>query len=71
MKKWLWLLSIFQLCIGVAAVAAYIVIAHSDEPLGKWTVTLVLAIAFIALGIMGIVDRVKEKKRGGRSGVDR
>lgn len=68
MKKWLWLSSIFQLCIGVAAVVAYVVIAHSDEPLGKWTVTLVLAIAFIALGIMGIVDWVKGKKRGGSSG---
>lgn len=64
MKKWYLLSSIFQLCIGVAAVAAYIILAFNDEPLGKWTVTLVLAIAFIVLGAIGVADWVKEKKRG-------
>ena len=71
MKKWRLLASIFQLCIGVAAVAAYIVIAFHDELLGKWTVTLVLAIAFIGLGIIGIADWVKEKKTGGNAEVSK
>ena len=62
MKKWRLLSSIFQLCIGVAAVAAYIVIAFNGEPLGKWTVTLVLAIAYVVLGAIGIVDWLKQKK---------
>ena len=56
MKKWRLLSSIFQLCIGMAAVAAYIVIALNHEPIGKWTVTLVLAIAYIVLGTIGIAD---------------
>lgn len=71
MKKWCLLSSIFQLCVGAAAVAAYIVIALNGEPLGKWTVTLILAIAFIALGAIGIADWVKEKKRSENSDAGR
>lgn len=65
MKKWNLLSSVIQLCIGMAAVAAYIVLALNDEPLGKWTVTLILAIAFVVLGTIGIADWVKERNKGG------
>jgi len=54
--------AIMQLCIGIAAIAAYIVIAVGGEPFGKWTVTLILALTFIALGAMGIKDWVKENR---------
>ena len=63
MKRWPLIAAIMQLCIGTAAVAAYIVIAIGGEPLGKWTVTLILAIAVIVLGATGIADWVKEKRR--------
>ena len=63
MKKWPLIAAIMQLCIGIAAVAAYIIVAVGGEPLGKWTVTLILAIAFIVLGAIGITDWVKEKRR--------
>lgn len=63
MKKWPLIAAIIQLCVGIAAVAAYIVIAVCGEPLGKWTVTLILALVFIVLGIMGIADWAKEKRR--------
>lgn len=63
MRKWPLISSFIQLCIGIAAVAAYIVIAIGGEPLGKWTVTLFLAIAFLVLGAMGIADWTKEKRR--------
>ena len=63
MKKWPLIAAIMQLCIGIAAVAAYIVIAVHGEPLGKWTVILILAIAFIVLGVIGITDWIKEKRR--------
>ena len=56
MKKWSLVAAIFQMCVGIAAVAAYIVLAVNGELLGKWTVTLLLAIAFVVLGIKGIVD---------------
>lgn len=60
MKKWQLIASVIQLCVGIAGVAAYVVIAVSGESLGKWTVTLILAIAFIILGAMGIANRAKQ-----------
>ena len=53
--------SIFQIVVGIAAIIAYIVIAASGEPLGKWTVTLLLAIAFVVIGVIGIIDWNKSK----------
>ena len=61
MKKWPLVSSVFQLVVGIAAVAAYVVLAQSGEPVGKWTVTLLLAAAYIVLGIIGIIDWRKEK----------
>ena len=49
--------------IGVAAIIAYVVIAAAGEPLGRWTVTLILAIAFVIIGIVGIVDWKKGNKK--------
>ena len=62
MRKWHLLSSIFQIVVGVAAIIAYVVIAASGEPLAKWTVTLLLAIAFIVIGTIGIVDWKKCSK---------
>lgn len=62
MKKWPLISSVIQLCIGLASVAAYIIIGVNGEPLGKWTVTLLLALAFVTLGAIGIGDWVKENK---------
>lgn len=62
MKKWNLFSSVFQLIIGVLAIVAYVFVAASGEPLGKWTVTLVLAIAFAVLGVIGIVDWKKSNK---------
>ena len=63
MKRWPLVAAFMQLCIGIVAVAGYIVIAVGGEPLGKWTVTLILAIAFIVFGAIGITDWVKAKRR--------
>ncbi len=56
MSKWRLFSSIFQIAVGIAAIIAYIVIAASGEPLGKWTVTLLLAIAFVVIGAIGNSD---------------
>lgn len=61
MSKWRLFSSIFQIVVGIAAIIAYIVIAASGEPLGKWTVTLLLAIAFVVIGVIGIIDWNKSK----------
>lgn len=62
MRKWYLFSSIFQVIIGIAAIIAYIVIAVSGEPLGKWTVTLILAIAFVIIGVVGIAEWRKANK---------
>ena len=62
MKKWPLIAAIMQLLIGIAAVAAYVVVAVGGEPLGKWTITLLLAIGFVIMGIPGVIDWKKERK---------
>ena len=61
MNKWRLFSSIFQIVVGIAAVIAYAVITAFGEPLGRWTITLLLAIAFIVIGVVGIVDWKKSK----------
>ena len=63
MSKWRLFSSIFQITVGIAAIIAYIVIAASGEPLGKWTVTLLLAIAFVVIGVIGIADWKKSNRK--------
>lgn len=60
---WTLLASIVQLVFGLAAVVSYFIIASFGEDMLKWTVTLVLAIGFIVIGVIGIVDWVKAKKQ--------
>ena len=63
MKKWNLFASIFQITVGTAAIIAYVLIAASGEALGKWTVTLLLAIAFVIMGMIGVIDVIKSNKR--------
>ena len=62
MKKWSLFVAIFQIVVGIAAIVAYVVVAASGEPLGKWTITLMLAIAFVVMGVIGAIDYVKSNK---------
>ncbi len=63
MKIWYLFSAIFQIVIGIAAIVAYIFIAVSGEPLGRWTITLILAIAFVVMGIIGILDYTKTNSK--------
>ena len=54
-------MAIFQIVVGIATIVAYVIIAASGEALGKWTVTLLLAIAFVVIGVIGIIDWNKSK----------
>ena len=63
MKKLNLFAVIFQIVVGIAAIIAYIVIAASGEPLGKWTITLLLAIAFVVMGAINTIDYVKSNKK--------
>ena len=61
MRWWNLFAAIFQIVVGIAAIIAYVIIAASGEALGKWTVTLLLAIAFVVIGVIGIIDWNKSK----------
>ena len=63
MKKWNLFAALFQIIVGIAAIVAYIIIAVSDEPIGKWTVTLILAIAFVVMGIISFIDYLKSNRK--------
>jgi uncharacterized membrane protein HdeD (DUF308 family) len=54
--------SIFQAVVGLAAIVSYILLAAGNEPVGKWTVTLILAIVFLIMGATGIVSHIRRKK---------
>ena len=54
--------SIFQAVVGLAAIVSYILLAAGNKPVGKWTVTLILAIVFLIMGTTGIVSHIRRKK---------
>ena len=61
-NAWKLIASIVQLVVGIAAIISHIIIAINGEAMLKWTVTLILAIGFVIIGIIGIVDWIKAKK---------
>lgn len=59
-KKWELFASIFQLLVGVAAIASFAVLATGGEDMTRWIITLVLAVGYLVMGIVGIVDWIKK-----------
>ena len=55
-SKWQLFSSIFQLIVGILAVISFVMIGFDGEDMAKWIVTLILAIAFVVMGIIGIID---------------
>ena len=60
-SKWNLISSIIQLVFGVLAIIAFIILAIKGEFITKWVITLLLAIAFVIIGIIGIVDYKSQK----------
>jgi hypothetical protein len=60
-SKWQLFASIFQLIVGLAAVTSFVILAFGGENMTRWIVTLVLSIAFVVLGIIGIIDYKSNK----------
>ena len=60
-SKWNLIASIFQLVIGILAIAAFVVAAVNGENMIKWIITLILAIAVAVLGVIGIIDYKSNK----------
>jgi hypothetical protein len=55
-SKWKLIAAIFQLVVGLVAVLSFIVLAANGENMTRWVVTFILSIAFVVLGIIGIID---------------
>ncbi len=60
-SKWNLISSIVQLVIGILAIVAFVVLSVSGENMIKWIITLLLAIAFVIVGAIGIIDYKKQK----------
>lgn len=62
-SKWQLFASIFQLLIGAMAIIAFLVVGFAffevdfiGESVTRWIISLILAVAFVVLGILGIID---------------
>ncbi len=55
------ILSIFQLVVGILAIVAFAIVGSGEENMTKWIITLLLAIAYVVLGIIGIIDYRSKK----------
>ena len=60
-SKWQLFASIFQLIVGVVAIVAFAIVGFGGESVAKWIVTLLLSIAFVVLGVVGIVDYTSKR----------
>ena len=61
MSKWQIASSLVQMIIGFLGVVAYIILLVSKEPMLKWTVTLILSIAYFIIGLVNFLQIIKRK----------
>ena len=61
-SKWDLISSIIQLVFGALAIITFIILAINGEIMTKWIITLLLAIAFVVIGIIGIIDYKSKNK---------
>lgn len=54
------IIPVVQLVFGLAAIAAFFLLRSSGGDMSRWVITLLLAIAFAALGLRGIIDHFKK-----------
>ena len=61
MKSKLYLISsIFQVLVGLIAIIFLIILAINGEVITKWIITSLLAIAYVVIGTIGIIDNIKK-----------
>ena len=59
--KWPLIASLIQLIIGLVSVLTILFLDLFDENITRWIITLFLALLFVILGIVGIIDNKKSK----------
>jgi uncharacterized membrane protein HdeD (DUF308 family) len=60
-NKWGLVSAIIQLVIGTLVILSFFVLWASGEDMTRWIVTLILSIAFVVLGVIGIIDYTSRK----------
>ena len=60
-SKWNLFVAIFQLIVGILAIIAFLVLGINGEDLTKWIITLLLAIGYVILGILGVIDHPSDQ----------
>lgn len=59
-SKWYLISSIFQVLVGIIAIIFFIILVINGEVMTKWIITLLLAIAYVVNGVIGIVDNIRK-----------
>ena len=53
--------SLFQLIVGILAIVVYVFLGLSGENIVKWSITVILTVAYVILGVMGILEYKNNK----------
>ena len=63
MSKWQIASALVQMIIGFLGVVSYIILLVISEPMLKWTVTLILSIAYFIIGLVNFLQIIKKIKK--------
>lgn len=50
------IVSLVQFVVGILAIAAFAVVGFGGEKITKWIITLLLAVGYVVLGVIGIIN---------------
>jgi hypothetical protein len=53
--------NIFQIITGLAAVASFVILSLGNEDMKKWIPTLILAVGFFVIGVLGLINGRTDK----------
>jgi uncharacterized membrane protein HdeD (DUF308 family) len=59
-SKWYLFSSIVKVVVGLLAIVSFVVMAIDGELETRWIITLLLAIFFVVIGVIGIIDNKKK-----------
>ena len=59
-EKWYLISSIFQVLVGLIAIIFFIILFINGEAMTRWIITLFLAVAYVVIGIVGIINNIKK-----------
>ena len=58
--KWYLISSIFQVLVGLIAIIFFIILLINGETMTRWIITLFLAVAYVVIGTIGIINNIKK-----------